>query len=361
MMRGMTIREIVDRFGGQSALAREINKGQSTVAYWVKSGSIPTKWHKPLLDIASRNGVDIGPSDLVGSHPPVRSGQVVLPMGAFPGTLRVGDDELKCYVLDDGRRVISRVGATEFLTNQIGHGDLEGYLRSKRVVPFLPSKWQEELIDFGLPGVTHKRVAGLRAETFLDICRGLMTARDEGDLTEIQSEMARRASAFVIACSKIGLIALIDEATGYQYERAEDALQFKLKLFLEDEMRAWEKTFPDDLWVEFGRLTGWQGGISSRPKYWGKLVMELIYGYLDEDVAKWLKDNAPAPRSGQNYHQWLSSQYGLKKLTEHIWLVIGVASTCNTMSQLREQMAFKFDKVPIQLTIFANPPSAQQS
>jgi len=25
-------------------------------------------------------------------------------------------------------------------------------------------------------------------------------------------------------------------------------------------------------------------------KYWGKLVVELVYGYLDSDVAKWLKD-----------------------------------------------------------------------
>ena len=352
----MTVREIVDRFGGQSALAREIEKRPSTVAYWVKSDSIPTKWHRRLLDVAMQKGIDLGPSDLIGGHADVISPTPVLPLGVFPGTIQVGDEDLKCYVLDDGRRVISRVGATEFLTKQLGNGDLEGYLRSQRVEPFLPPRWQDELIDFGLPGVTHKRVAGLRAETFLDVCRGLMIARDEGTLTEIQSDMARRASAFVIACSKIGLIALIDEATGYQYERSEDALQFKLKLFLEEEMRAWEKTFPDELWVEFGRLTGWTGGVSSRPKYWGKLVMELIYGYLDEDVARWLKANAPRPRSGQNYHQWLSSQYGLKKLTEHIWLVIGVASTCQTMSELREQMAFKFDKVPIQLTFFADPP-----
>ena len=165
-----------------------------------------------------------------------------------------------------------------------------------------------------------------------------------------------RASAFVVACSKLGLIATIDEVTGYQYERAEDALEFKLRLFIQEEMRAWEKTFPDELWIQFGRLTGWEGPVSSRPKYWGKLVMELIYGYLDDDVAKWLEENAPKPRHGQNYHQWLSSQYGLKKLTEHIWLVIGIASTCETMSDLRAQLAFQFDQVPIQLTIYGPAP-----
>ena len=168
--------------------------------------------------------------------------------------------------------------------------------------------------------------------------------------------MAKRATQFVMACSKVGLIALIDEVTGYQYERAEDALQWKLKLYLEEEMREWEKTFPDELWQEFGRLTGWKDPISKRPKYWGKLVMEMVYGYLDEDVARWLQENAPAPRHGQNYHQWMSSQYGLKKLTQHIWLLIGVASTCDSMSGLRNEMAYQFGKVPKQLTIFTEPP-----
>ena len=80
----------------------------------------------------------------------------------------------------------------------------------------------------------------------------------------------------LMACSKVGLIALIDEATGYQFERPLDALQVKLKLFLEEEMRKWEKTFPDELWMEFGRLTNWEGPLHSRPKYWGKLVLEMI-------------------------------------------------------------------------------------
>ena len=58
-------------------------------------------------------------------------------------------------------------------------------------------------------------------------------------------------------------------ATGYQYVRAEDALQVQLRAFLAEELRDWEKTFPDELWQEFGRLTGWSGPLHSRPKWWG--------------------------------------------------------------------------------------------
>lgn len=83
--------------------------------------------------------------------------------------------------------------------------------------------------------------------------------------------------------------------------------------------------------------------------------MELIYDYLDKDVADWLKKNAPKPTGGQNYHQWLTSQYGLKKLIEHIWMVIGMASACHTMRELKEKMAEKFGRQAVQYTLYLPP------
>lgn len=352
----MSAREIVDKFGGQTVLARKLGRGPSTIAYWVKNDTIPSKWHRELLTLARNEGIPLTTAELVGQDPEVVKGEL-LPTAHLPGVLQVGDENLACYVLTDGRRVISRTGAMKFLAETTG-GDLESYVDVQTLAPYVPRGWKDELVEFTLPEVIHKRVMGLRAETFLEICRAYMTARDAGVLTDRQERIAKRAGAFVLACSTVGLIALIDEATGYQYERAEDALQFKLKLFLTDEMRKWEKTFPDELWLEFGRLTGWDDPISRRPKYWGHLVNELVYGYLDPDVAEWLKVNAPKPRHGQNYHQWLTDQYGLRKLTEHIWLLVGIASTCNSMLDLKQQMAFRFGKVPLQLTIFTDPPSA---
>jgi hypothetical protein len=66
--------------------------------------------------------------------------------------------------------------------------------------------------------------------------------------------------------------------------------------------------------------------------------MELVYEYLDPDVAEWLRVNAPTPKHGQNYHQWLSEQYGLRKLIEHIWKVVGVASACDNINELKSKM-----------------------
>lgn len=109
---------------------------------------------------------------------------------------------------------------------------------------------------------------GIEAETFLEICKAYVRARDDEALkTKRQIDVAIKAGKFLSACAKVGLIALIDEATGYQYDREQDALQFKLQLFLEEQIRPWEKTFPDELWEEFGRLTNWKGPVHERPKY----------------------------------------------------------------------------------------------
>lgn len=97
--------------------------------------------------------------------------------------------------------------------------------------------------------------------------------------------------------------------------------------------------------------------MTKRPKYWGKLVTELVYEYLDPDVAKWLKDHAPRPQKGENWHQFLSGQYGLRKLIEHIWMLIGISSTCRNLTELQEKMAEKYGRIPMQYRLYLPPPN----
>lgn len=283
-----------------------------------------------------------------------------LPKAAYKGVLALGGTEIPCYVLGNGQRVIGRTAFTESLTGIKGGGDLEKYLGVSSLKPFISMDMVlEGMVAFSLPEVEglDRNVKGLPADLAIDIWRGFVTAMEQSlgnqdiKLTARQIQMGMKASMLLAACAKVGLDALIDEATGAQYDRAQDALQVKLKAYLEDEMRKWERTFPDELWIEFARLTNWKGTVTQRPKYWGKLVMELVYEYLDKDVAKWLKDNAPTPKHGQNYHQWLSGQYGLKKLVEHIWVLIGIARTCATMVELRRKMAELNGKTLVQLML----------
>ena len=65
----MSVRGVVDKFGGQTALAMLVGVNQSAVAYWVKRGSIPSKWHAQLLELANQNGLSIDPSELIAAWP----------------------------------------------------------------------------------------------------------------------------------------------------------------------------------------------------------------------------------------------------------------------------------------------------
>ena len=364
------IEKIVSLFGGQKAFADALQKNTSTVQYWLKKNVIPEKYHTEIIKIAKERGLEITPAELsslseINREPEINL-DTYIPRATHWGELELGNKIFPCYVLDSGERVFSLKGIVKNFIGTEG-GQLAEYLKVRSLQDYLPQDLRPDAkgkipalfeFDTGGDGFT-KFALGLPVERFMDICIAYTDAMRESldnkngvQLTDRQLSIALTAISIQNACAKTGIIALVDEATGYQYDRREDALQLKYKLFLEDEMRKWEKTFPNELWLEFGRITKWNGPVHLRPKYWGKLVNELVYGYLDPDIYRWLKENAPKPRHGTNYHQWLSSQYGLKKLTEHIWMLIGVASTCRNMEELRRKMAERFGRTPIQLTLY---------
>ncbi len=65
----MDVREVVAKFGGQSALAKALGINQSAIAYWVKRNGIPAKWHAVLLKIAIDKAIPLEATDLVSRAP----------------------------------------------------------------------------------------------------------------------------------------------------------------------------------------------------------------------------------------------------------------------------------------------------
>lgn len=275
-----------------------------------------------------------------------------LPSGRFAkwrGEINLGGAPVDCYVLDSGERVIALRAAVKAIADAdsgdlakfIGVNSLKGYINKDLVLA--------ELRDFAIPG-TQFRGAGLTTDSFEIVLRGYVRALHEGaELTDRQREIAVKCAVISAGLIRTGLDALVDEATGYQYERAEDALQVKLRAFIADELRAWEKTFPDELWEEFGRLTNWQGSLHSRPKWWGKLVIEMIYDTLDPDVAAYLKENKP--KQGEHWHRQLTENLGVRQLVSRCYEVVGMAKTCHDMRELREKVAEHYGNQTVQFTL----------
>lgn len=276
-----------------------------------------------------------------------------VPFAKFSGALSLGGKHIDVYVLSNEERVLSMRGIVRAFTGA-NNAVVEEIPGVKAVFPLAHNDFcVEDFPHFLIPG-NPRPARGITAEQFIDFCRAYIEAMESGALkSDKHRRIAMQCAAFLYSSAKVGLIALIDETTGYQAHRENDALQVKIKAFVADELRAWEKTFPDALWEEFGRLTRWRGPLHSRPKYWGKIVMETIYNTLDPDVAEYLKNNKPSPyKTGQNYHQWLTRDFGLRTLVPHIHQILGIAKTCADMGEFRRKVAHYYRHVPIQMMIY---------
>ncbi|WP_252108958.1 MULTISPECIES: P63C domain-containing protein [unclassified Halomonas] len=275
------------------------------------------------------------------------------PFAKFRGELQLGDSSVDCYVLDTGERVINLRSVVRSIADA-DSGDLAKFIGVSSLKPYINKDLiLAELVEFSIPGTQFKGY-GLSTSNFELIIRGYVQALyQNAELTERQRSIAIKCAVISSGLTRTGLDALVDEATGYQYERDANALQLKLKAFIAEELRAWEKTFPDELWQEFGRLTGWTGPLHSRPQWWGKLVIELIYDTLDPDVAQYLRENRP--EKGIHWHRQLTDNVGVRALVSRCWEVVGLAKSCDNIRELRERVAHHYGHNTVQLPLNVPP------
>ena len=151
-----------------------------------------------------------------------------LPFSMFQGTLQIGGEEFTCHVLNNLKRVMAQREIVRILTG-IEKGGLDRYLDAQNLKSYIDkNKILAQTIRFSIPG-TQMESNGFEAILLLDICDAYLRARSDGKLHDSQQRLAREAETITRACAKVGIIALIDEATGFQKYRAERELQFKLQ------------------------------------------------------------------------------------------------------------------------------------
>jgi hypothetical protein len=225
-----------------------------------------------------------------------------LPIALFPGKITIGDSHFTCYVLDNGKRVIPQREVVRAITG-IGKGNLDRYLDSQNLQPYIKGI-AKQTIQFTIPGNPTTGI-GYEATLLLDICDAYLRAREDDELLDSQLHLARQAEIITRACAKVGIIALIDEATGYDSYKKRQEYQLKLQAFIADDIQEWARMFPDEFWFELARLEGIHYSPRSRPLRWGKYVMMFVYDAVDGDVGRELRKKNPDPHFLQNHHQWL--------------------------------------------------------
>jgi hypothetical protein len=252
------------------------------------------------------------------------------------GKLPLGDIELSVAVLEDGQRIITQSAVFKaFGRTKRGRAIEENRVPNRPA--FIDAKNIQPFIDEGLEAVLNvvtykdkndKEAVGYNAEILPKLCNAYLEARHAGVLVKQQYPLARASEILLVSLSKIGIIALIDEVTGYQYDRNRDELQIILKAYIGEELLKWQKRFPDSFYSEMFRLRGWDYNITNikkRPGVIGTWTNNLIYRQLPQGVLKELKERTPKDEKGNRrhrFHQLLTEDIGHPHLSNQITAVV---------------------------------------
>lgn len=310
-----------------SPAERKLIAQKAVKARWAKAGKVMTTQEEKLRESA-------------------------VPYSMFQGTLNLADIELPCHVLSNEKRVIAQREITGLLTGN-KKGGLDRYLMASNLQNFLPERLKNKSLDQVMQLFTVSQ--GLVAQAFegedvVDICEMYLKARDAGVLLKNQMHLAAKAEIIVRSFAKTGIVALIDEATGYQQVRAKNALQLKFQAFIADELQEWAVMFPEEFWFELARLEGINYSPKSRPLRWGRYIMMFVYDSIDKDIGKLLREKNPNPKFKQNHHQWLK-KFGKDKVHDQINKVVTIMKLCKNMEDFRQKFSIVFAKTPAQLEL----------
>jgi hypothetical protein len=261
----------------------------------------------------------------------------VAEFGSADRPLRLLDAEIPCYVLSDGTRVLTQQGVLLALGRSrtakggtgatMGVDNLPAFLTANNLKPLITKELiaSTRAIEFRLP--TGGRAFGYAADLLPKVCNVYLGARDRGVLLPSQKRTAEQADMLVRGLAEVGIVAMIDEATGYQQVRARDALQAYLERFIRKELVAWVGRFPDDFFAELYRLRKWRPtGSSRRPGVVGRYIRDLVYERLGPGVIEELEKKNPSDGKGQRkhrHHQWLTDEVGHPALAQHMYALIG--------------------------------------
>lgn len=247
-----------------------------------------------------------------------------IPKATHSGVLKIGNAEIPCYVLENEERILSTRGIMKSLGRTWRGRKYPGtqipvFLEAKNLTPFI----SEELGPVLTPKIikTDKGAIseGYNAEILPIICETYLLARDNKKLTPAQEIIARNCDILMRGFARVGIIALIDEATGYQYDRDRQALYKILEAYIAKELLPWAKRFPDEYYRELFRLRGWTySPIRCRPILVGKLTNMLIYDRLPPGIKEELQRKNPVDiktkRRKHKYFQFLTTDIGIPHL-----------------------------------------------
>ena len=213
------------------------------------------------------------------------------------------------------------------------------FLEANNLTAFITPELREfmQRIDYRT-GSAKGIKSGYDAQILPLVCGVYIDADDEGMVTPNQRGAVVAARRIVRALARVGITALVDEATGYQETRARDELQRLLEAYIAEEFRPWVKRFPDVFFREIYKLHGWKfvPGNHQHPSYTGSFINKYVYEAMPDGVLERLRELNPSGGSGsraRKHHQHLTDDQGVGHLDKQIQQVLTLMQAADDKKQ----------------------------
>ena len=289
-----------------------------------------------------------------------------LQQATHEGVLPIGKVNLRVAVLKDGTRVLNRAGVFRaFGRTRRGRAlaettrvkDFPSFIDAQNLQPYISVDLAKELTEFQYISRSGKATnIGFKASILPEVCDVYLQARNDGALLKQQEHLAVESEIIVRSLSKVGITALIDEATGYQVDREKDELQKILAAYISEELQPWTKRFPNEFYQQIYRLKGWAYNASTqkRTQLLGKITNNIVYELLPDGVLDELRNQNPLTDKGHRvhrHHQFLTIDIGNPNLEKHLSQLIVLMRVSRDWQEFEDQVVKAFPRYGDQMKL----------
>lgn len=295
-----------------------------------------------------------------------------LPRATHDGPLRIGDATLIAAVLPNGKRLIvqgtmlTAIGRSR--TPKAGTGgsvNVDGlpfFLSAEVLKPFITDdlRLSTTPIFFRLKG--GQRAVGYDALLLALVCKVYQDLRNDlmNKLASGNKDDEKQARAvyakyrhIIEKCDELshgfsqrGILALVDDATGYQDDRVRQDIDRIIRMYVSPSLAPWVQRFPHEFFRQTYRLLGWEykPGQTRHSPYMGKFINKYVFEALPPGVLDELKARLPKNENGNRrakLWQLLTVDTGIPHLDRQLTADL----TLMQISETKEQFEEHWDKL----------------
>jgi hypothetical protein len=285
-----------------------------------------------------------------------------IPKAKREGILTIGEIDLECYVLEDGRRLIHKRGLAKALGLKSAGGNAFMKLMGRKG---LGSVMTDEMRDkLGNPCIFKPKGRdpghGYEGTFLIDVCDTIWEARKQERLTPSQYFISLQAEAIVRSSAKVGIIALIDEATGYIKDKRKDEYRELFKEFIRNECKEWDREFPDQFFDIIYKIYNLRRNKPNKhPQFFGNFIRKYVYAPLANSngaILDMLDEKNPVVyiNGGRRYKmfQFLTEVLGIPTFKAHLWQLIGIGNASRTKEGFDRMFKAAFPEAGYQMELF---------